>query len=158
MSFRDRKVIVALAAVMLLPAGCGTTVSGATSGELAAPGGGGRGLAPSMPGSAPGVGSGSGAVLSPGGGLAVPGVGGSANRPAGSKSIASGAGGAAAGLGSHGLTAADGPGVTATTIKFAGVYCSSCAAGNEALGAADASSGDIRAEINAVTGYVNAHG
>jgi hypothetical protein len=60
--------------------------------------------------------------------------------------------------GSGTVPSGDGPGVTATTINIAGVYCSSCAAGNEALGAADASSGDIRAEINAVVRYINAHG
>jgi hypothetical protein len=153
---RDRKVIVALAAAMLVLAGCGSTVSGAASGGLAVTGSDGLGVAPSGSGSAPGVGSGSGAVLPAGGGVAGPAVSGSTTGPGGGSSAANGV--LAPGSGSNSVIAADGPGVTATTINIAGVYCSSCAAGNEALGAADASSGDIQAEINAVIRYINGHG
>ena len=150
-------------AAAALCAGCGSTVTGVGNGTTSGTGaalvspapGTGAGMAPSAGGTSAGpLAPGGAGVGGSSGGLA--GAGGTRTGTARNGSAMSGSGSSAASGSS--TVSSEGPGITAHTINIAAVYSSTAAAGDAALGAANAAPGDNKTEENAVIAYVNAHG
>jgi hypothetical protein len=167
------------AAVVMLLAGCGSTVPLAEQRALSGGGSGGLGVSGGAVSSGLG-GTGSAATAAAGSGTAG-GIGASAGGGAsgatlgaggaGSGGAAGGGGGATqggttggggtgptAGGGGGGSAAGDGPGVTATTINVGELYDTDAAAEDAAIGAAGANPGNVQSEVDAVVAYVNSHG
>jgi len=146
---------IAVTALALLAAACGSTVANTGSGQLGSSNG--QTLTvPSGPtgSNAPGsVGnSGSGLPGSAGAGPGQAAAGAGSGQSTGQSAAGSSGGGASV------AEPGDGPGVTATTINIAAAYDPDAAAADSALGAANANPGDTKAEETAVINYINAHG
>jgi hypothetical protein len=163
----------AVAAIVALAAGCGSTLPLATqramNGESSAAGAnpaGGNGLG--GPGSVAGpaggavgtggaTGSGAGNVGGTASGSSGSGSGGAS--PGGSGGGSSGSGSASpAGGPATGSSSADGPGVTPSTIYIGLNYDPNAQAEDSALGAGGLNPGDVQAENNAMAAYINSHG
>lgn len=166
---RTVRLLVASATIALLGVGCGTTVplsqrgNGAVGVQSSGAGSSGLetgGAAGSAATSGGDLGSASGS-----GGAATGGTSGATGTGSGGASGSSGGAGAVGGGGSAGgptsgsSGGSSGPGVTPTTVYIGASYPNSdVAAGDAALGAANASPGNVQAEYDAVVGYINSHG
>jgi len=156
MARRSRR-LTAFAALGLLAAGCGTTVSGSEAARNASLGTTGNGL--SVPGQGTAVGG--GGVPGTVGGSAAPGaVGAGGGQTVGGATSPGGVGGVQPQPGQPvvGNPAVSGPGVTATRIYIGLVYSTNADAVNKAAGANGISTGDTQADAKAVIDDINKHG
>ncbi|HVI35514.1 MAG TPA: ABC transporter substrate-binding protein [Gaiellales bacterium] len=153
MARRSRRPI-AVAALGLLAAGCGTTVSGSEAARTAGLGAMGNSLSvPAQTGTA------TDGTAAPGG--SVPGVTGPSGQTSnGSTTVGAGASGQqpAGQTSGVGGVAGSGPGVTPTKIYIGIVYSTNADAVNKATGANGISTGDTAADAKAVIDDINKHG
>ena len=147
---------VAAPAVVLVLAGCGTTVS--TTGSGANSLGVQQGGNPSAPSLAGAGATAPGGSLTGAGLTGTTGGGGLTSGSTSGGATTSGGGATTVGSGSVASGQGDGPGVTATTINIGDAYDPDAAAADAALGAANGNPGDTKTETNAVVAYINSHG
>jgi ABC-type branched-subunit amino acid transport system substrate-binding protein len=145
---RARRLALTAGLAVLLVAGCGTTVSGVSTGRQP------------IAGTSGVVGASSAAAAGQGqSGLSAPGTGSSLAGSSTSRAAGAGAGGANSGSVTGGLPAgSQGVGVTASSI-FVGIpYKENGDAANKALGAGAITTGDEKADAQAVIDDINARG